>query len=124
MRSFILIFLTVTFLNALGTNHYPFDKTKLSNYTPDIDLQTYVGSIKNQVWIASKKFNRSQLEKLVKKEYHFKIIGYYKVYGLLIEYDDMNKKQQKVIERIKTLKGVDNVFNRVYEGHNAPDIMK
>ena len=66
-----------------------------------------------------KKLSQNELEILVLSKYKFKIIAYKKVYGLLVEIDEKDKEQLSIIEEIKSLDIIDNVYNRVYEGNSA-----
>jgi hypothetical protein len=124
VKIFIGFLFFIVGLYAFNIHAYPFDKEKLANYNTNTDLKSHIGPITNQIWIASKKLSKSQLESLVKKDSDFTIIGYHKIYGLLIEFDDTDTKQKQIIEKFKTYPGIDNVYNRVFEGHNAPQLMK
>ena len=108
----------------MNNHNIPFEKTKLKNYYEGIDLSKYIGIIKNQIWIASKSLTKEELSKIVLKDYSFRVLGYRKISGLLIEFNEINKEQLKIIENIKTTKGIDNVYNRVYEGQNVFELIE
>jgi hypothetical protein len=120
----ILSFLVIGVLVLFAFNDdFPFDKSKIQGYDGKEDIQKIVAPIINQVWVASKKLSKEELEKLVLSKYKFQVIGYEKVYGLLIQFDETNKHQLEILEELKSDKNIDNVYNRVYEGSKGFNLM-
>lgn len=116
----ILALLLICFtLTLFSKDFYSFDKTKLQNYSENMDLSNYIGIIKNQIWIYSKELNENQLKNLLNKEYDFLYKGYNKVYGLLVEFDDTKIDSKKLLKKLKNIKKIDNAYFRVYEGSNS-----
>ena len=124
MKVISIFALVSVVLFALNFNNdFPFDKSKLQNYDEKSSLDSFVGVIKNQVWISSKKLSQEELRILVLSKYEFKVIGYHKIFGLLVEFDESDKNQLQILSNIKALDSIDNVYNRVYEGKHSADIM-
>ncbi|MCK5111870.1 MAG: hypothetical protein KAQ94_10150 [Arcobacteraceae bacterium] len=123
MNFITILFLSTLLLASSFNDDFPFDKTKLENYDKKTDINSFFGVIKNQIWIASKKLSQKELEDLVLNQYNFKIIGYNKVYGLLIQFDETDQTQLQIIKDIRTMNNIDNVYNRVYEGSRAFKVM-
>jgi hypothetical protein len=124
MKIFTIFVITISFLFAFGTNHFPFDKTKLSNYHKDMDLSNYIGIVSNQIWVTSKKLSKENLELFIKKKYNVKIVTYHKIYGLLIEFNyNTNEQIKDIIEQLKKNPKLDNVYYRVYDGKNSAQII-
>ncbi len=119
MKKLLVLLIFSVFLFSSNSYELPFDKSKLNNYDAQSDLTNYVGSIKNQVWIYSKTLSEIQLKDKIFNLYKFKIIGFDKLYGLLIEFDETDKYQLEIVNKIKYLDDIDNVFHRVYEGKKA-----
>ena len=119
MKKLLLLLIFSSCLFSSSKYNLPFDKTKLSNYNGKNDLTNYIGIIKNQVWIYSKTLSQNQLKNKILELYKFDVIGFDKLYGMLIQFDNTDKNQLDIIDNIKYLNGIDNVFNRVYEGKKA-----
>ncbi len=124
MKILLLLIVCSLYLFSSNRDNLPFDVTKLNNYNAKSDLKGSIGIIKNQVWIYSKSLSREQLENKILNLCEFQIISFDKLYGLLIQFDETNKEHLKIIEKIKYLKGIDDVFNRVYEGKNSFELNK
>jgi|GEM_PF-5034533 len=118
MNIYLILFFSILLYGA-SVDEIPFDKSKVDGYDTTVDINHIVTPIKNQVWIASKKLSQNELETLVLNKYKFKIIAYKKVYGLLVEIDEEDKEQLSILEEIRLLDTIDNVYNRVYEGNSA-----
>lgn len=123
MKIFSLFIISSLILFAINNSEFPFDKSKVKGYDGTNDLSKIVAPIVNQVWIASKKLSKGELKRLVLSKYQFKIVGYKRVYGLLIQIDENDKNQLKILEELKTTNGIDNVYNRVYEGNRGFNLM-
>ncbi len=121
-----LLFLIVFSLSLICSDRFdlPFDETKLENYDGKSDLSNYIGMIQNQVWIYSKKLSKDELEDKILSMYQFKIVTYDDTYGLLVEYDNNDIVQVEIIEKIKNMENIDNVFHRVFRGSEVFKPMK
>jgi len=124
LKSVGLILVLGALLFAFNSDDLPFDKSKIKGNDGIRDISNLVAPIVNQIWIASKKLSQKELTTLVLSKYQFKTIGYKRIYGLLIEIDENNKKQLQILEEIKLIKDIDNVYNRVYEGHKGFELIQ
>ena len=124
MRVVLLGLLNFLFLFAMNNHNIPFEKSKLKNYNENMNLSTHIGIIENQLWIASKNLSEDEVRNIVLQYYPFKVLMYKEIHGLLIEYDETNKQQLQIIKNITNTKGIDNVYNRVYEGQNSLKVLK
>jgi hypothetical protein len=115
----ILLIGNLVFLLNANAKEFPFDITKIKGYHKGINLKTIMAPILNQIWIYSSTLPQKKLKKLILSKLNAKVIGYDEIYGLLVEFDNKNTKQLKIIEKIKLLNQIDNVFNRVYTGRRA-----
>lgn len=119
MKHIFVLFIFIVNLYSSSVDNYPFDKNKLDKPIDKSNTKSYVGIIKNQVWIYSKTLQKEKLKNLVLKMYDVKIVGYDKTYGLLIEFDDNIINPKQLIDKLSVVKNIDNVFHRVYIGTEA-----
>lgn len=99
--------------------NHPFS---FENITPPNNIENNIGIIENQSWVSSKVFNQKQLKQIVSKYDKLNIINYSEIYGVLIEYDKNSFEVKEQINKLKQEYGIDDVYNRVYEGKNAFEI--
>ena len=103
---------------TIGEN-FNLSMTKVKGFSPQVDTSKLIGQVSNQSWISSKKLTKEALIAIVDKYPNFIIKGYDELNGILIEYDSNSTLVKENLESIKYKAGIDNVFNRVYEGDNA-----
>jgi hypothetical protein len=99
---------------------FPFDPAKVEGLTDVSKLETIIGRIKNQSWIRSASLSESELRTLVTLYSELTVIGYEKVRGLLIQYDERDLVALDRLAALEFLPGVGGVFPRMHQGKDVP----
>ena len=96
----------------------PFDETKLEGFDSSIELSKQAGIVLNQVWLYSKTLTQAALQSIVANYNSFNVIGFDKVRGLLLEFDDTTTQSLTDINALKSTSGVDSIDPRVFVGND------
>ncbi|NOQ30372.1 MAG: hypothetical protein GQ570_04520 [Helicobacteraceae bacterium] len=120
MKKIVLLLLATLLLIA---QEYPFDMSKLKFFNKNDDISRHSGPVSNQVWISSNTLNNQDLKDLILSKYNFKIYGFDKIFGWLVEFNDNDIDQMKIIESFKINNNINEVINRLYQGSNSKQLM-
>jgi hypothetical protein len=103
---------------------FEFDSSKIPSNDGTVDISEIIDEITNQSWVYSTSLSENDLRDIVSSYNVFTIVGYDSVYGLLIQYDETDISVIEALEELKMEQGISSVDARIYEGENAPKILK
>ncbi|WP_322406978.1 S8 family serine peptidase [Idiomarina sp. PL1-037] len=99
----------------------PFNAGKVNATDPNATADETIGVVVNQQWIKPHtSLSKAALEQRVASYDALTVVGYNKIQGMLVEYDESSIQAKEQLELLKLEKGIRGVNARTYQGPDAP----